>query len=276
MATTGNAAGRQKAPGMTGGWFWLAAAFAATLYLRFSPARVETVTGVIADQAFAVAVAVVLWSLAGRILGAILRAAAPGPAPAWMFRLSGWMLVTLAAGILIALQAGDDPRAFARDGELPGLLASMAALGLGWWLLIDLGRALLARLGRRSAVPFLSSASLAFVLGLAAITWIVWTHREGALDQPPVDAGLAGLGAALAAGTVLTLLVEVPRALLARRGAGPAEGLAATRARLTQQLQSRTTPRPAAQPAPQGTVKATAARSQHGSVSTPPTVVRRR
>jgi hypothetical protein len=274
MATAGNAAGRQKAPGMTGGWFWLAAAFAATLYLRFSPARVETVAGILADQAFAVAVAVVLWSLAGRILGAILRAAAPGPVPAWVFRLSGWMLVTLGAGALIALQAGDDPRAFARDEELPGILASMAALGLGWWLLIDLGRALLARLGRRSAVPFLSSASLAFVLGLAAIAWIVWTHRKGTLDQPPVDAGLAALGAVLAAGAVLTLLVELPRALLARRGAGPAEGLAATRARLTQQLQSRPTPRPAAQPATQ--VKATTARSQHGSVSTPPTVVRRR
>lgn len=268
----GKTAGMQKATyGLSGSWFWLALSFAATLYLRFSPARQGTVVDAFFDYTLFLGLAVVLWSLAGRALGALLRAATPGTDPAWVFRLSGWTLATLAAGILIALQAGDDPRSIARAENLPELLLPMAAMGLAWLLLIDVSRALLARLARRSETPFFSAGTIAFVLGLAGLAWTVWLHREGTLEKPPIDAGLGALGVALAAGVVLTLIVELPRALIARnRGENGASrpDLAQARSRLVGTLRNA-----AARPAAPAEKRASAL---HGRIETPPTVVRRR
>src|SRR5690606_32368067 len=122
----------------------------------FSPARQSSVVDAVFDHTTVVLVAVVLWSVAGRALGGILRAATPGTDPAWIFRLSGWTLATLAAGILIALQVGDDPHRITGGEDMAELLLPLAALGLAWLLLIDVSRALLARLARRSETPFLS------------------------------------------------------------------------------------------------------------------------
>ncbi len=266
------AGGMRKATyGMAGSWFWLALSFVATLYLRFSQARTGSVVDNLIDYMAVLGLAVVLWSLGGRVLGALLRAATPGPAPAWVFRLSGWTLATLSAGSLIALQAGDDPRSIRDADALLQLLLPLAGMGLAWLLLIDLSRALLARLGRRSETPFLSAGTLAFALGLAGLAWTLWLHHEGTLDKPPVDAGLGALGLALAAGVALTLLVELPRALLSRsRGEGGAsrQDLAQARGRLVGTLRNA-----AARPAAPAETRASAL---HGRITTPPTVVRRR
>lgn len=268
----GKTAGMKKTTyGLSGSWFWLALSFAATLYLRFSPARQGSVVDALFDYTALLGLAVVLWSLGGRVLGALLRAATPGPAPAWVFRLSGWTLATLAAGCLIALQAGDDPRSIADAQAMLQFLLPMAGMGFAWLLLIDLSRALLARLGRRSETPFLSAGTLAFALGMAGIAWTLWLHHEGALEKPPVDAGLGALGLALAAGVVLTLLVELPRALIARnRGEAGASrpDLAQARSRLVGTLRNAAT-RPAAPAEKRASVL-------HGRIETPPTVVRRR
>lgn len=265
-----------KTPGMTGGWFWLAASFAATLYGLHSRPVASEVVGELAAQAVAVGFAVVLWSLAGRILGAILRAATRAPAPGWIFRVNGWSVATLGAGVLMALQAGADPRVVHDPKTWFGTLFVVAWLGFGWWLVIDVGRALLDRLARRRPRPFFSVAGIAFICGLMAIAWVIYGHLEGFHNDPPPRVGIAALAAVLAAGVIGTLLIELPGALLARRrSAGPDEGaMDGARALIARRLRERATA-----PAPATTAAAPArlrASEEHGRHVTPPTVVRSR
>jgi len=264
---------KQARNAMAGSWFWLALSFAATLYVVFAGPRFDAVIDTLLDGAFVVAVAVALWSTAGRVLGAALRAVAPRPAPIWIFRMNGWTVVTLATGILLALQAGDNPKAFRTSDAVAVNLISMALLGLVWFLVFDLARAALARVAGRATPPILSVGTLAFLAGLGAIAWTVHGYFEGNLTDPPFQAGLVHLGIVLGVGAALTLIIELPRALLARNArlgrSGGDSSLATTRARLAGQLRVRT-----AEPAA-GNVHRVA-RTEHGRITTPPTVVRRR
>lgn len=281
MAMAQAAGTKQARPGMAGGWFWLAAGFAATLFAVYPRETAFAVLGHLARNAVSYGVPIVLWSIAGRFLGVLLRAASPAPAPSWIFRFGGWTVATLGTGILLALQAGDD-RAFLRDLDAwYEALLSMALLGFAWWLLIDVGRVVLARIARRRPAPILSVASVAFACGLVAIAWTVYRHLEGGHDDPPFEVGLTALMLVLGGGIVATLVIELPWAILARQGRrDPLEGpLASVRGRLAGQVGNRavravggvipprTPPAPAAH---------TRAREDHGRIATPPTVVRRK
>lgn len=277
MALPQPAGTKQAGPGMTGGWFWLAAGFAATLFAVYPRETAFAVLGHLAREAVSYGMPIVLWSIAGRFLGALLRAASPAPAPAWIFRLGGWTLATLGAGILLALQAGDDRR-FLRDLDAwYEALLSMALLGFAWWLLIDVGRVVLARIARRRPAPILSVASVAFACGLVAIAWTVYRHLESGHDDPPFEVGLTALMLVLGGAVIATLVIELPFAVLARMGRrDPLEGaLASVRGRLAGQVGSRAVGGvlpPRASPAP---AAHTRAREDHGRIVTPPTVVRR-
>ena len=280
MAVPQGAGTRQARPGMTGGWFWLVASFAATLLAVYPREIASDVVEHLVGNAVSYGVPIVLWSLAGRILGALLRAAAPAPAPSWIFRYGGWTVATLGAGVLLALQAGDDPR-FLRDLDAwYEALLFMALLGFAWWLLIDVGRVVLARIARRPPGPILSVASVAFACGLVAIAWTVYRHLESGHDDPPFEVGLIALTLVLGGGAIATLLIELPGAILVRRGLrDPLKGsLASVRGGLAGQVEARAVravggvlpPR-----TPPAAAAHTRAREDHGRIVTPPTVVRR-
>lgn len=281
VAEPGVATTRAAKSGSAGGWFWLAAPFAAAVVLSAESAHREMVLARMLENGVAVVAVLIFWSVAGRMLGRLLQAAAPAPVPAWAFRLSGWSLVSLGGGVLLGLMAGADPRGLGAPAALFEGLLLFAGVGLAWTLLLDLPRLLLWRLSGTPAMGMVSVASIAVVGGMIGIAVLTVRFIEGAGEDRLFQSGAGMLALVLAAGVVLTLAIALPRALLLRATRRPGERANAGLGpqghkpvgRILRRASELAGP-PGEPPAPVAAHKR--ARSEHGSIATPPTVVRRR
>lgn len=276
--------------GFRGTWFWLGAAFAATLFATAEAAQIAPVVQLLADRWLWVAGALVGWSIGWAILGAILAAAAPDRSARSIYLLSGRTLLSVAAGVLLACEMVGSPRVLAEPDRLLVELAVCGGLGFLWWLLIDMPRVLLWRLSRRPAPPLLSVANVAVLGGLVGVAAVLQRDLAGTLEDLPLRSGLVVLAMIGAAAVVLTVILELPRAIILRAAARAApdghERVAVTLGRLAgrtvrslgearkEVLRSRPEHDPQG---PSGGIVRTRSRSaiDHARVAPPPTVVRR-
>lgn len=205
--------------GFRGTWFWLGAAFAATVFWTADAPRRLQIVDFLGEQ-WLMAIALLLgWSIGWGILGAILAAAAPDPSVRSIYLLSGRTLLTVAVGVLLAREMAQGSWTFAEPKRLLVDLGLCGALGFLWWLLIDLPRVLLWRLSRRPAPPLLSVANLAVLGGLVGVAVVLQRDLAGTLEGMPLRSGLVVLALIGAAAVVLTVILELPRAITLRAAA---------------------------------------------------------
>ena len=273
MARPGGGVEQDKQPTIRGSGLWLIAAYAATVFWLLGHGWREAVVETMLDHWWVVPVAWLGWSLAGRILGGILRAMGQGKAPGWVFLFSGWTVATLAAGAILALQFTESRLPSAALDDLKMGLITFAVLGALWVVLVDLPRLGLWRLSRRSQPPFLAVPTLAVLGGLGATAWVVMSHLDGELGRPPLEGASGVLAMVLGAAVVLTLLLELPRALV-QRGATAQD--APERPKPKRERPGQRDLAPPSPQAPSATVVGRPhARVEHARLETPPTVVRR-
>ena len=250
----------------------LAALFVLTTWWALPPDTVAYVVRVAELDWWQALVGFIAWGVASRVAAGLLRRMGPD-APGWVFAVNGWMVAAIAAGLLLPFEL---QRFRPPDAVLPMAsdLVAFGVLGLAWVVLVDGGRIMTWRLSRRPEPLMVSVATLAAVAGVVAAATVAVRRVDGELAGSPPDIGVQVLWVVLLAAVILTLLLEVPRALALRR----APQAASTSVFGT----PRSAPAPGQPAAPMPglagprTRPATVARQSHAAVSAPPTVVRRR
>jgi len=269
MAQAGTAAAK---PGIRNSGFWLIVVYAATVFWVLDARWRDAILEAFLENWWLPLAILVGWSVAGGVLGSVMRATGGGKAPGWVFLVNGWLVATLAAGIVLPLLFAE--ARFARqavEGTIEGLV-TLAILGAIWVAVVDLSRLGLWRLSRRPAPPLLAVATLAALAGLVVVAAVVQRHLDGELGRPPLEGAVIGLALVTGSAFLLTLLLELPRALMQRSGAeARPRGVEGLR-RAWRSAASRT-------PSSGETIAVrprSRAHDLHGTTYTPPTVVRRR
>jgi len=175
-------------------------------------------------------VAAAAFVLFGEAVYWAMRLAAPRPAPAWVWRTTGPVLLTsilgtkFAVALLVSvLTTGRPPPA--EDV----MLAGVPWLGLGVaWSISDIGGMLLWRMAGGPAPMRFTAAYLAFVLVLTAVAA---GAMAALLGDPGFGSGLVGAAAGLGFVILLmgTVFVDLPRAADVRRAREDAAFEAAVR-----------------------------------------------
>ena len=276
--------------GFRGTWFWLAASFAATVFWTAEEPRRLLIVDMLGEHWILTAVLFVGWFIGWAILGSILASLAPDRSVRSVYLLSGRTVVSVAAGVLLARAMCQGPWTLVEPKALAVGLGAFGFVGLGWWLLVDVPRVLLWRLSQRPAPPLLSVANLAALGGLLAVAVVLQRDLAGDLGDDPFRVGLMALIMIGSAAAVLTVVLELPRAIILRAAARAEtdghERVAVTLGRLAGRtvrslgearrdvLRSRPEHDPQG---PSGGIVRARSRSaiDHARIAPPPTVVRR-
>ena len=143
---------------------------------------------------------------------------------------NGLALGVIAALVALPLTLLYGPRH--QTGQPFGMneITVIAVIAVIWFALVSLPRLLLFRLARRTKPSVIHVANLAFLGAVAGFAYVIALSAEGAVRglhdgiDEPVDAIGYVMVLAMMFAVVFMVVIELPRALLARRSnAGPCE-----------------------------------------------------
>jgi len=140
---------------------------------------------------------------------------------------NGMALGVIAVLVMLPLHLMYGPRHM--TGE-PFALDEVSVLGLlavAWFIAIDLPRLAFFRLGRLKRVRVFTVANFVFLGAVAGIAWVAQLTVDGELrgfggdNDTPAEALMFVMSLGLVVGVILSVILELPRALVARTRSEP-------------------------------------------------------
>ncbi|MBT5435614.1 MAG: hypothetical protein HOI34_19160 [Rhodospirillaceae bacterium] len=162
-----------------------------------------------------------IWLVGSALALWIVKAVTRGK-PGSIGAFNGIALGVIALGAMLPLHLLYGPRHQTGQPFALDEITVLSVMAIGWFAVVDLPRLVLFRLARLEKPRLLTVANLAFLGTVAGIAYMadmtVGGELRGAIEgvDTPTEAITFVIILGLAAGIVLTIIIELPRALIAR------------------------------------------------------------